>query len=63
MKLSWWQRQRPEADVEFAGTAVADLVTRRKLDRAMLDDIEEVLRADLGTGRGAHRGCRRQQPL
>src|SRR5262249_22754765 len=32
------------------GTAVADLVTKRKLDRAMLDDIEDVLlRADLGT--------------
>lgn len=30
--------------------AVADLVTKRKLDRAMLDDIEDVLlRADLGT--------------
>jgi fused signal recognition particle receptor len=32
------------------GTAVADLVTKRKLDRAMLDDIEDVLvRADLGS--------------
>src|SRR5260221_4280426 len=32
------------------GSAVADLVTKRKLDRAMLDDIEDVLlRADLGT--------------
>jgi fused signal recognition particle receptor len=32
------------------GTAVADLVTKRKLDRAMLEDIEDVLlRADLGT--------------
>jgi fused signal recognition particle receptor len=32
------------------GAAVADLVTKRKLDRAMLEDIEDVLlRADLGT--------------
>src|SRR6202035_5304300 len=32
------------------GTAVADLVTKRKLDSAMLEDIEDVLlRADLGT--------------
>jgi fused signal recognition particle receptor len=32
------------------GSAVTDLVTKRKLDRAMLDDIEDVLlRADLGT--------------
>src|SRR3982075_2766298 len=51
-KLSWWQRltgglKRTSSSL---GTAVADLVTKRKLDRAMLDDIEEVLlRADLGT--------------
>src|ERR1700759_4549608 len=32
------------------GAAVAGLVTKRKLDRAMLDEIEDVLlRADLGT--------------
>src|ERR1700752_3814381 len=51
-KLSWWRRlssgwQRTSSSL---GTAVADLVTKRKLDRAMLDDIEDVLlRADLGT--------------
>lgn len=51
-KQSWWRRlsgglKRTSASL---GTAVADLVTKRKLDRAMLDDIEEVLlRADLGT--------------
>src|SRR3982074_3929721 len=51
-KLSWWQRltgalKRTSTSL---GTAVADLVTKRKLDRAMLDDIEDVLlRADLGT--------------
>src|SRR5438270_11335619 len=51
-KLSWWRRlssglKRTSASL---GTAVADLVTKRKLDRAMLDDIEDVLlRADLGT--------------
>jgi fused signal recognition particle receptor len=51
-KLSWWQRltgglKRTSSSL---GTAVADLVTKRKLDRAMLDDIEDVLlRADRGT--------------
>src|SRR6202171_2145801 len=51
-KLSWWQRltgglKRTSSSL---GTAVAYLVTKRKLDRAMLDDIEDVLlRADLGT--------------
>src|SRR6187399_1714785 len=51
-KLSWWKRlsgglKRTSSSL---GTAVADLVTKRKLDRAMLDDIEDVLlRADLGT--------------
>src|SRR5436190_18723482 len=51
-KLSWWKRlssglRRTSSSI---GTAVADLVIRRKLDRAMLDDIEDVLlRADLGT--------------
>jgi len=51
-KMSWWRRlsgglKRTSSSL---GAAVADLVTKRKLDRAMLDDIEEVLlRADLGT--------------
>ncbi|MGZ5874041.1 MAG: signal recognition particle-docking protein FtsY [Bradyrhizobium sp.] len=51
-KLNWWQRltgglKRTSSSL---GTAVADLVTKRKLDRAMLEDIEDVLlRADLGT--------------
>jgi fused signal recognition particle receptor len=51
-KQSWWRRlsgglKRTSGSL---GTAVADLVTKRKLDRAMLDDIEDVLlRADLGT--------------
>ncbi|MGB5902398.1 MAG: signal recognition particle-docking protein FtsY [Xanthobacteraceae bacterium] len=51
-KQSWWRRlssglKRTSASL---GTAVADLVVRRKLDRAMLDDIEDVLlRADLGS--------------
>src|SRR3954453_3377123 len=50
-KLSWWRRlsgglKRTSTSL---GSAVADLVTKRKLDRAMLDDIEDVLlRADLG---------------
>src|ERR1044072_317483 len=51
-KLSWWRRlsdglKRASSSL---GSAVADLVTKRKLDRAMLDDIEDVLlRADLGS--------------
>src|SRR6516165_9982751 len=51
-KLSWWRRlsgglKRTSSSL---GSAVADLVIKRKLDRAMLEDIEDVLvRADLGT--------------
>src|SRR5213080_407738 len=51
-KQSWWQRLSSglKRTSSSLGTAVADLVTKRKLDRAMLDDIEDVLlRADLGT--------------
>jgi len=50
-KLSWWRRlsnglKRTSSSL---GGAVADLVVKRKLDRAMLDDIEDVLlRGDLG---------------
>ena len=51
-KQSWWKRlsaglKRTSSSI---GGAVAALVTKRKLDRAMLEDIEDVLlRADLGT--------------
>jgi len=51
-KLSWWRRlsgglKRTSTSLS---TAVADLVTKRKLDRAMVEEIEDVLlRADLGT--------------
>jgi len=51
-KLSWWRRlsgglKRTSSSL---GAAVAGLVTKRKLDRAMLEEIEDVLlRADLGT--------------
>src|SRR6195952_2971242 len=51
-KPSWWRRLSSglKRTSGALGTAVADLVTKRKLDRAMLDDIEDVLlRADLGT--------------
>jgi fused signal recognition particle receptor len=51
-KASWWRRLSSglKRTSSSLGTAVADLVTKRKLDRAMLDDIEDVLlRADLGT--------------
>ncbi|MDB5485653.1 MAG: signal recognition particle-docking protein FtsY [Tardiphaga sp.] len=50
-KQSWWKRlsgglKRTSSSL---GSAVAALVVKRKLDRAMLDDIEDVLlRADLG---------------
>ncbi len=50
-KLSWWRRLSGglKRTSNSLGTAVADLVTKRKLDRAMLEDIEDVLlRADLG---------------
>jgi fused signal recognition particle receptor len=48
---SWWQRltgglKRTSGSL---GSAISDLVSKRKLDRAMLDEIEELLiRADLG---------------
>src|ERR1700719_3811177 len=51
-KLSWWRRLSSglKRTSNSLSTAVADLVTKRKLDRAMLEDIEDVLlRADLGT--------------
>src|ERR1700756_886104 len=51
-KLSWWRRLSDglKRTSSSLGTAVADLVTKRRLDRAMLDEIEDVLlRADLGT--------------
>src|SRR5476651_2855970 len=51
-KLNWWRRLSSglKRTSSSLGTAVADIVTKRKLDRAMLDDIEDVLlRADLGT--------------
>jgi fused signal recognition particle receptor len=51
-KLSWWRRLSSglKRTSSTLGNAVADLVTKRKLDRAMLEDIEDVLlRADLGT--------------
>ena len=50
-KQSWWQRlsgglKRTSVSI---GGAVADLVVKRRLDQAMLDEIEDVLiRADLG---------------
>jgi fused signal recognition particle receptor len=53
---SWWQRltgglRRTSATL---GTAITDLVSKRKLDQAMLDEIEEVLiRADLGVDTAA----------
>src|SRR6202142_18186 len=51
-KQSWWRRLSSglKRTSSSLGTAVADLVIKRKLDRAMLADIEDVLlRADLGT--------------
>jgi fused signal recognition particle receptor len=51
-KQSWWRRLASglKRTSSSLGTAVADLVTKRKLDKAMLEDIEDVLlRADLGT--------------
>ena len=50
-KQSWWQRlsgglKRTSSSI---GGAISDLVSKRKLDAAMLDELEEMLiRADLG---------------
>jgi fused signal recognition particle receptor len=55
-KPSWWQRlsgglKRTSSSI---GCALGDLVTKRKLDAAMVDEIEEVLiRADLGVDSAA----------
>jgi fused signal recognition particle receptor len=55
-RASWWQRlsqglKRTSASI---GTAITDLVSKRKLDAAMLEEIEEVLiRADLGVDAAA----------
>jgi fused signal recognition particle receptor len=55
-KQSWWRRlsgglKRTSTSI---GGAVADLVAKRKLDQAMLDEIEDVLiRADLGVDSAA----------
>jgi len=50
-KQSWWQRLKgglARTSSSITG-AITDLVSKRKLDRAMLEEIEEVLiRADLG---------------
>ena len=45
--------ERPEADFEFAlARPFADLVTKRKIDQAFLDELEDVLlRADIGIGK------------
>ncbi len=51
-KQNWWRRLSSglKRTSSSLGSAVADLVTKRKLDRAMVEDIEDVLlRADLGT--------------
>ena len=50
-RRSWWQRLTGglKKTSSSLGTAISDLVTKRKLDAAMLDDIEELLiRSDLG---------------
>jgi fused signal recognition particle receptor len=55
-KQNWWQRlsgglKRTSASISGA---IADLVVKRRLDQAMLDEIEEVLiRADLGVDTAA----------
>jgi fused signal recognition particle receptor len=55
-KQSWWQRlsgglTRTSASI---GTAISDLVSKRKLDAATLEELEELLiRADLGVDTAA----------
>ncbi|MGE5535957.1 MAG: signal recognition particle receptor subunit alpha, partial [Acidobacteriota bacterium] len=51
VKQSWWKRlssglKRTSASL---GTAISDLVTKRKLDAETIEDLEsELIRADLG---------------
>lgn len=55
-KKSWWQRLTGglKRTSSALGTAIADLVTKRKLDGAMVEEIEEALiRADLGVAAAA----------
>ena len=50
-KRSWWSRLREglARSSSSIGTGIADIFTKRKLDAAMLEDLEDVLiRADLG---------------
>ena len=55
-KQSWWQRlsgglKRTSASI---GTAISDLVAKRKLDAATIEELEELLiRADLGVDTAA----------
>jgi len=55
-RASWWQwlSQGLKRTSAAIGTAIADLVVRRRLDAAMLEEIEDVLiRADLGVDAAA----------
>ena len=55
--MSWWQRLTGglKRTSSALGTALTDLVTKRKLDAAMVEELEEVLiRADLGEIGRAH---------
>ena len=51
VKRSWWSRLRDglARSSSSIGTGITDIFTKRKLDAAMLEDLEDVLiRADLG---------------
>jgi fused signal recognition particle receptor len=55
-KKSWWQRLTGglKRTSSALGSAISDLVAKRRLDAAMLDDIEDALiRADLGVAASA----------
>jgi fused signal recognition particle receptor len=55
-RRSWWQRLRGGLAKTSASiaTAITDLVSKRKLDASVLEELEEVLiRADLGVGAAA----------
>ena len=50
-KQSWWQRLTGglKRTSSALGTAISDLVTKRKLDAAAIEELEdELIRADLG---------------
>lgn len=56
-KTSWWMRLRHglSRSSQALSQGISDVLTKRKLDRAVLDDLEDILiRADLGIASASH---------